>query len=160
MLTSIVCGFPGIGKSFLTTEGSRPYRVSDSDSSQFPKDAFPANYIGHLKQLSQTAVADGSPLLILCSTHSAVLESLSENGMVHHVVYPEKDLKEEYLGRYVRRGSPPAFLDLLSARWDVFMADLTSHVTKWPTLAVPHVLTKGQYLSDIISEVEPTAWQI
>jgi hypothetical protein len=41
--TYIVAGFPGIGKSWLKNKYGE--KISDSDSSTFPKDEFPQNYI-------------------------------------------------------------------------------------------------------------------
>lgn len=128
----IICGFPGVGKSFLSSK----IGCNDSDSSKFDKRGFPQNYIKHIEKL------DG---LILVSTHIAVRDALYESGMPFSVCYPERNLKNEYIERYKKRGSSEAFLSLLSEKWDEWITEMENE-----NRAINHyVLWAGQYLSDL-----------
>tara|TARA_R110000851_G_scaffold274975_1_gene427538 strand:- start:413 stop:835 length:423 start_codon:yes stop_codon:yes gene_type:complete len=133
--TTIIAGFPGVGKSFLKNEFGES--VSDSDSSTFPKDKFPQNYINHIKSLI------GKKRLIMVSTHKEVLEALEDNDIEYILTHPERGLKDEYLKRYEERGSPKGFVDLLDNKWDDFMSDIRD--TK-PKRRI--VLKAGEFLKD------------
>lgn len=133
--TTIIAGFPGIGKSYLKNQYGE--EVSDSDSSKFPKDNFPQNYIDHIKSLI------GNKRLILVSTHKDVLKGLEDNNIDYILVYPNSELKDEYLERYKQRGSPQGFIDLLSNKWDEFHNDLENTNPKKRI-----ILNKGEFLKD------------
>lgn len=135
----IVCGFPGIGKSYLKTKYGES--VSDSDSSTFPKEDFPHNYINHINNLI------GKKSLILVSTHKEVLDELEKLNVNFIIVYPDRSLKEEYIQRYIDRGSPQPFIDLLSNNWDTFQDDIElPRNNAWKVK-----LGKGEFLSDYLN---------
>lgn len=133
--TVIIAGFPGVGKSFLYNQYGED--VSDSDSSKFSKDNFPQNYIEHIKSLI------GGKKLILVSTHKEVLEALENEGLGYILVYPKRELKEEYIQRYKDRGSPEGFINLLNSKWDEFHNDLENTNPKRRI-----ILNKGEFLKD------------
>ena len=141
MKTFIIAGFPGIGKSWLNKKYGND--ISDSDSSQFPKEDFPSNYIEHIKSLI------GKKPIILTSTHKEVLDGLESENIDYILVYPQKELKEEYLERYKERGSPEGFIKLLDSKWDEFMSDLEN---TYPKKRI--ILKEGQYLKDIFKKNE------
>ena len=129
-----ICGFPGIGKSYLAKE--RGYH--DSDSSKFPKtEEWPQNYIEHLKSL------DGVTLI---STHLDVRNSLHENDMEFSLIYPDRSLKQEYIKRYKDRGSPETFISLLSKQWDEWITEMEDEHRCSDRI----VLQAGEYASDVI----------
>lgn len=137
-MSSIISGFPGIGKSTVFAKFGAE-RVSDSDSSQFPKDNFPINYLNHIKMMQ------GKREFVLVSSHEAVREGLREYGMAYALVYPEQGLKDEYLKRYAERGSPSEFIEMMDEKWDAFILGCQqqqgcNHI----------VLTAGQYLVDVL----------
>lgn len=135
----IVCGFPGVGKSSLFKEyGEKD--ISDSDSSKFPKEGFPKNYIKHIEGLV------GKKSAILVSTHKEVLDELEKLNLNYIIMYPERGLKEEYIQRYKDRGSPEGFIKTLSENWDMFHDDIeTPRNNCWRI-----ILKKGEFLSDYI----------
>lgn len=139
MKTHIIAGFPGVGKSWLKDKLGE--EVSDSDSSKFPKDEFPQNYIDHIKSLQ------GKKKIILVSTHKDVLNKLEEEGISYILAYPKRELKEEYLERYKERGSPPQFIELLDKKWDSFIDDLEQAN---PTKRI--ILNKGEFLKDKLTK--------
>jgi hypothetical protein len=141
----IISGFPGIGKSELFKiygEG----KVSDSDSSKFPKDAFPANYIAHIKDL----ITNSNKKYILISSHKVVRDALIAEGIPFFLVYPNENCKDEYINRYIQRGSPEAFVNLLSNNFNSFVQECKT--TNSPN--VTHIeLSNSQYLSDVLSRL-------
>ena len=48
-MTKIISAFPGCGKTTLQRKLKDTLKIIDSDSSTFPKDDFPRNYIEHIK---------------------------------------------------------------------------------------------------------------
>lgn len=136
----IISGFPGIGKSALCN--LKGLVCSDSDSSQFPKDEFPANYIAHIREIAPKND------VTLVSSHFEVRDELEEQGFNFVLVYPTADQKDDYMLRYMNRGSPKAFLDLMYTNWDKF---LESCAQQQGCLHV--VLQPGQYLSDVIDDI-------
>lgn len=115
----IIAGFPGVGKTFATKCLIQLFDmvVSDSDSSKFPKEGFPANYIDHIRQLYE----EGSSDIIFVSSHDVVREALIDAGLPFTLVYPSKGLKKEYLRRYMDRKSPQGFIDLVETNWDTWL---------------------------------------
>lgn len=115
----VICGFPGVGKSTLfANKGNQ--KIVDSDSSTFDKADFPANYIAHIKQ----KLADG--YTVLCSTHKDVRAALVAEGIDFILVYPLLECKDEYLRRYVKRGSPASFVFMMDSKWEEFVNDCAS----------------------------------
>lgn len=138
----IISGFPGVGKSYYCknieyAEGA----CCDSDSSKFDKSEFPGNYIKHIKK--QITVYN----TVLVSTHLEVRKAMVDEGLRFVLVYPDRSLKEEYLERYRKRGSPQVFLDLLDKNWDVWLD--TIHDQPRGNYE-PYMLRSGEYLSDLV----------
>lgn len=134
----IISGFPGVGKSSLFRKYGEE-KVSDSDSSMFPKGNFPTNYLNHIKMLQ------GRKDIILVSSHKEVRQGLYECKIPYILVYPKVVLKEEYLERYKKRGSSKEFIDLMRSRWEEFISDCQKQ------LGCAHIeLNKGQFLEDVI----------
>lgn len=136
----IISGFPGIGKSALFNRGGLV--CSDSDSSQFPKDDFPNNYIAHIREVAPKND------VTLVSSHFEVRDELEEQGINFVLVYPTQDQKDDYMLRYLQRGSPKPFLDLMYANWDKFLESCQRQQG-----CVHVVLQPGQYLSDVIDDI-------
>lgn len=142
---AIICGFPGIGKSYATKAIEDRAMVSDSDSSLFNKEHFPSNYVKHLTTLTEIQKNTTKPLYIFASSHKEVREALLEAGLPFVVVVPHPDLKEEYLERYKERGSPEAFIKLLDANFENWIREVQAD-----TRLKVVVLDKGQTLMDVI----------
>jgi hypothetical protein len=136
--TLIISAFPGTGKTTLfdaieslTKDALNPEMsekiplVVDSDSSKFSwlesgvRDPdFPNNYIKHIKGLI------GHVDLIMVSTHKVVRDALKDAGIRFVIVHPIKLIKEEYIERYVQRGSPEGFIKLMDEKWNEFISEL------------------------------------
>ena len=135
--TMVVSAFPGCGKTHLFNNTDK--KILDSDSSKFDKTQFPQNYIEHIK--SNIGKCD----IILVSSHKDVRDALVKNGIKFTLVYPKRELKDDYINRYIQRGSPPAFIKLLENNWDIWITEMDNQVG-----CDKIKLDKGEYLSDVI----------
>lgn len=133
--TMIVSAFPGCGKTFLFNNNDKIIL----DSSKFDKAFFPQNYIEHIKE--NIGKAD----IILVSSHKEVRAALFENKIDFILVYPRKELKEEYIKRYEQRGSPEGFINLISNNWTSWVGELSNQKGCYHCQ-----LSTNQYISDII----------
>jgi hypothetical protein len=141
--TLVICGFPGVGKSHAASNLHDPYNgefVIDSDSSKFPKDGFPLNY---LKSIYFDYHVN-KPTLLFVSSHADVREGLINIKIPYVLVYPDKGLLGEYIQRYLDRGSNKAFIDLLFTNWNEWIDGCEQEKTE------KIKLTKGQFLIDAI----------
>jgi hypothetical protein len=137
-MTKVICGFPGIGKTTLSSNSNL-----DLDSSNYSWHLlFPTNYLEVIKANL------GKVDYIFVSTHDVVLQALTKAGIDYTVVYPDRSLKEEYLARYKDRGSVPNFLEFMDMKWDAFIDDIESD----PGRKVK--LESGQYLNDVYKSIE------
>jgi len=140
----IISGFPGIGKTHVVNSASIKGRVvADSDSSTFDKADFPDNYLNHIDRI----LSEGIPTLI--SSHASVRQGLEKRGISYTLVYPEHNLKNEYLQRYRNRRSPDAFIEMMAARWDEFIGSCDD---SYPYRRIR--LQQGQYLSDVLKSFD------
>jgi len=110
--TLVISGFPGIGKSHFFRK-NKDKVVLDSDSSKFSwiekgirHPDFPNNYIKYIKENLAyiNPLGVGKADIILVSSHKNVRDALVENDIPFTLVYPSRDIKEEYLQRYKDRG--------------------------------------------------------
>jgi hypothetical protein len=118
--TRIISAFPGTGKSYY--HNNNKTTTLDSDSSEFSwviedgkkvrNPDFPNNYITHIKENI------GKYDFIFVSSHAEVRQALKANCLFYYLVYPERKCKDMYLKRYKDRGSPDAFIQLISDNWD------------------------------------------
>lgn len=150
---TIICGFPGIGKTSFSRHGGE-LKIVDSDSSSFswadPKKKvrhpnWPVNYIDQIKE--QRDHSD----IILVSSHSVVRDALIEAHIPFTLVYPGLEMKEEYIQRYVQRGNSRRFIQTLRENYSAWIGELMAqkecrHV----------VLQSGEYLSNVIADIYET----
>ena len=118
--------------------------VFDSDSSKFDKSAFPGNYISHIQSLLKTL----DDVVILVSSHDNVREAMREAGIEYHLVYPQLELKGEYIERYKGRGSPEAFVNMMEEKWVSFIESCENDPTSYK-----HALGEGEFLVDYLRSV-------
>jgi hypothetical protein len=136
--TKVISAFPGCGKTFLF-KNNPDLIILDSDSSNFDKENFPQNYINHI--ISNIGKVD----IILVSSHKEVREALIDSKIDFTIVYPSIELKDEYIKRYIQRGSPENFIELLKNNWENWITEIEDD------LRLEKIkLSKGEYLSDVI----------
>lgn len=133
--TKIFSVFPVSGKTYaakkLTEQG---YKVLDLDSSEYShkyynfsvagckvdrvkNPSFPENYIKAIKD------AIGEYDFIFVSTHKEVRDALEKEKIKYYLVYPNYDMKSEWIGRCYLRGDNKEFCDKLSNNWDQWIEE-------------------------------------
>lgn len=130
MITRVISAFPCCGKTFATNH-SRRFEILDSDSSKFSwilnedgtstgvrNPAFPDNYIEHVKENL------GKYDIIFVSSHTAVREALILAQIPFIIVYPQANLKVEWIGRMYLRGDSPEFISRIYERWEEMMDEI------------------------------------
>ena len=115
----------------------------DSDSSLFPKDGFPQNYIDHIKGILETY----PDVVIMVSSHDNVREALAENDIPFVLAYPQRELKDEYLNRYKERGSHEKFVEFMENNWNNFITSAEEDPNETHL-----VIGEGKYLLDVVKE--------
>jgi hypothetical protein len=102
---------------------------------------FPENYISYIQENMEKYE------VILVSSHQNVRNALKAEGIQYIIVAPWASLKNEYMARYLRRGSEIEFIDLMNNAWGDFLRGIEED-------GAPVVrLDKGEYLSDLLGEI-------
>jgi hypothetical protein len=145
--TKLVLGFPGVGKTMYYMKKKGKIDVLDSDSSTFPKDGFPSNYIEHILENI------GKQDVIFISTHEVVRKELksidifsNENVEGIYLVYPDLSLKDEYMKRYKERGNNKQFIEVLDKMFDNWVEELDNESNKFTKIKLNN---SNYYISNI-----------
>lgn len=117
--------------------------VFDSDSSLFDKAAFPQNYIAHIKSV----LSQFDDVVIFVSSHEEVRKALHDEGIEFTLVYPQRELKEEYIQRYAKRGNALGFITMMQERWNDFIDSCEADAT--PSKII---MEEGEFLGDTVGE--------
>jgi len=106
---------------------------------------FPRNYIEHIKENI------GKVDYIFVSTHKEVREALKEANIDFALVFPNRTLKAEWVGRCYLRNSGTAFCDVIAKEWDNWMLEMD---TECKENNRKHVRLKhGEYLNDVLEYI-------
>lgn len=146
----VVSAFPGIGKTFATKKLSESgYAVSDSDSSKFSKDNFPKNYIKHIENKIEEydKLNSDKPCFIFVSSHKEVRDALIENDIEFTLFYPHLSNKDEMIERYIERGSPQPFINLLDNNFENWVREITRDSN------ILHKYQVDEYLYDVLERI-------
>jgi len=149
----VISGFPGVGKTYCKQNSS--LSILDSDSSKFSwmenryiekgikNPNFPQNYIDHIKGCLKVNKAD----IIFVSSHKIVRCALVNNNINFILVFPERNLKKEYIRRFEDRDSDQEFIDMIDNNWDSFIDEMENQngceIVK---------LKFGEFLSDYLNK--------
>lgn len=140
--TILCAAFPGTGKTYYCNsypEYQPEDFAIDSDSSNFDKDYFPQNYITHIESCI------GKHARIFISSHEEVRKALISNHLPFTLVYPDINLKDEYLRRYKDRGSAGEFIQLIDNNWNDWIKQLQNQK------GCGHIVLKsGEYISNVL----------
>ena len=145
-MKTIICGWSGIGKSTVAKNQSN---VLDFESSVFShklngetNSDFPDNYVDELMKVMSDKKYD----YYLVSCHKSVRDELKARGLKYMIILPYRDCENEYMKRWVRRGSDIDFITKMSERWDAMIDSCVKDT-------VPKIyLDEHEYLSDILKE--------
>ena len=153
--TKIISAFPACGKTYAFEKlNEKGYKILDSDSSQFswcydydPTNSdqieeyrnpeFPSNYIQQFVYFFE-------------SSHKEVREALIENGIYFTLVYPDRSMKAEWIGRCFLRGSGEKFCQLIADNWDKWINEMEEvECDKW-ILGDKESIDRYYYLGELI----------
>lgn len=84
---------------------------------------------------------------IVIPTIDLILNFLEADQIPYMLIYPEKNLKDEYEKRYRNRGNTEEFLDIFIGQWEFRIEELEQRNSP---LTKHIVLQEEQYLSDVI----------
>mgnify|MGYP003093254239 FL=1 len=154
--TKIISAFPACGKTYAFKKlNENGHKVLDSDSSKFSwvitddgtkvrNPEFPSNYIQHIKE--NIGKAD----YIFVSSHKEVRDALIENGICFTLVYPDRSMKAEWIGRVFLRGSGEKFCQLIADNWDNWIDEIEkTECNKW-VLGDKESIERYYYLCELI----------
>lgn len=147
-MSTIICGFSGIGK---TTAEQKHRQILDMESSGYShiwengiekgrNPQFPRNYINKLEEL----IENDEAYYYLLSCHEDVRNELKARGLKYIIVLPYWECKNEYIKRWLKRGSPIEFIKSMNDRWEVMINSCVKDT------APKIYLNEHEYLSDIL----------
>ena len=147
----VICGFPGVGKSIaeekrkdtMDLESSNFKWVTNEDKTEYGiNPGWPLNYVNEIAAHYKNAYR----IIILVSTHKEVIRHLQARKIPFLIVAPSEDvpLKNEYLIRFLQRGSAVDFIKDMDANWFRYLREITEHGETVIRLG------SGQYLTDIL----------
>ncbi len=159
----VICGFPGIGKTFTVQNWIYSnIKIYDSDSSNFSwidkndhskgrNPDFPANYIEYIKSI------DNENSVVLTSSHKEVRDALKAAGIDYYVVYPNLESfgKDFYLDRIRRRENginSDSFVSLIAENCEDWIIDIEKTTNKENIIAITKYTSLEQVICYIYLE--------
>lgn len=144
MKTTIIAGFPGVGKTYaakhihdypefekmhvVDLESSEYGWIYDENGQKIRNPEWPKNYVDAI--IEQYVLSSnlhhqvrGKKRYILISTHQEVLESLAKIDGIDLIIFKPKT-KKVAMQRYVERGSSKEFIKSIDENWDKYMKSL------------------------------------
>lgn len=139
--TTIVSGFPAIGKSFIAAQFPMMVRdleysdyhwkknihdskiwECDENGNKIPVDSWPMNYIYDIKALEKSGMYRN----VMVSSHELIRTEMAKAGIRYTNLFPENtpEMKAIILDRCRLRRSPQEFIDNLDKNWDMYIKSL------------------------------------
>ena len=138
----IISGFSNIGKIYLIK--NKNINCIDFDTCYFKKINNWINiYVECVLALKEKYD------YVLITTYGEILNELNKRNIEYYLVYPKRELKEEYHNRAIKRGSDNDFIEGFFSRWDTHIDDCIKNKNKNKI-----VLNENEYLSDVIYEIK------
>jgi hypothetical protein len=135
--TVLCAGFCGSGKTFICNNSK--YKAVEVEFWQYKSKGLTKEFIRDVKKHY------GKVDYIFLSTDPDGLELLNKEGYDIVLVYPKKELRNEYLDRYIERDNPYDFIGTMMLRWNKIIDELDEL-----TYCKKIILKEGEYLKDVI----------
>lgn len=142
MITKIISGFPGVGKSYLGKRSDNEVKVLDLESSNFKGENRWEDYKNEIK--NQVGKVD----VLFVSSHKETRKILSELGFNFYLVYPDRSLEDEYLRRYTERGSSQEFIDMMDKNFDLFIDSIENEEVRCAKIKL---IGEDEYLDSFLN---------
>ena len=137
METKVIAAWCGSGKTFICEKTS--INAVEIEYWKYKEKDLQKEYIIDVKNNI------GKVDYIFIPTEPEGMMLLHNEGIEITLVYPQNELRNEYLDRYIERDSPYDFIGTFMKHWNIWIDDLKEqHYCKHV------VLEKGQYLQDVI----------
>lgn len=137
LYTMLCAAFCGTGKSYLCNNFAENYM--ELECWEYRKGDFPNNYVQDVISMI------GKTKYLFISTDPVILKLLNKLGVKIQLFYPENELRNEYLDRYINRDSPQDFIGAVMKNWDTWINEL-----KEQNYCKHTVLQKGEYLQAVL----------
>lgn len=135
--TILCAAFCGTGKSYLCNKFSNDYK--ELECWEYRQGNFPHNYV---KDVINTM---GKTKYLFVSTDPVILKELNKHNFEIKLYYPQIELRNEYLDRFIDRVSPQDFIGAIMINWYKWLNEL-----KEQNYCKHIVLKSKQYLTDVI----------
>lgn len=109
----VISAFPGVGK---TKAVEIVPNLIDLDLPGIPMGEYIDKINDHLS----------NDMRVLVPSWETLRVAMRDAGIIYTIVYPQRDLKADYMMRYIKRGSDEKFLNTLNNRWDAFIDSCSS----------------------------------
>ncbi len=143
METLIYASFCGTGKTFICEKTN--IKAIEIEYWKYKDKGLQKEYIEDIRN------SLGKVDYIFISTDPQGLELLHKQGLDVILVYPNNELRNEYLDRYIERNSPYDFIGTFMKHWHLWIDEL-----KEQKYCKHIVLESGEYLYDVIYPVKET----
>lgn len=141
--THVISAFAGSGKSFLANS-SEDLKFLDLDSSNYPKDDFPNNYLLDIIKYMKTCEYD----YILISTHKEIRDALEASRIKYALVFPHAEQRMRFDDIYSKRGNKEEFIDFMYKNFHSFVLDLFND-----SYGFQHVIYNDETLYDHLDDI-------
>jgi len=135
--TILCAAFCGTGKTFICEKTD--IKAIEIEYWKYKDKGLQKKYIRDIKK--HLNMVD----YIFISTEPDGLELLHNEGFDITFVYPENELRNEYLDRYIERDSPHEFIGAFMKYWNNWINEL-----KEQKYGKHIILKKGEYLQDVL----------
>ena len=135
--TTLYAAFCGTGKTYICEKTN--IKSIEIEYWKYKDKGLQKEYLKYIKD--QIEKVD----YIFISTDPDGLKLLNKEGYDITLVYPENELRNEYLDRYIKRDSSYDFIGTFMKHWHIWINEL-----KEQKYCKHIVLKSGEYISDII----------
>jgi hypothetical protein len=130
---------------YVLTENMPCDEASKANTDNILNYNWPLNYFSAIKQNLELGK------LLLIPSDLLILELLRKEKLHYCLCYPQRNAKEIYRKRYIKRGNATEFIDIFIGKWDKFMDGFENDA-----YGQHIVLQPDQFLSDVIELTFPS----
>jgi hypothetical protein len=135
--TKIIAAFCGAGKTYICE--NTEVDAIEIEFWKYKNHGILSMYVNDIKKHFDTVN------YIFIATDPTGLKLLHQEGFSITLIYPEIELRNEYLDRYINRDSPHDFIGVFMKYWKPWITELTEQ-----TYCNHIVLKKGEFLRDVL----------
>ena len=137
MKTKIISAWCGCGKTYICEQHN--VNAIEIEYWKYKDKGLQKEYVRDVKKHI------GNVDYIFLSTEPDGLKLLHKHGIDITLVYPENELRNEYLDRYIERDSPYDFIGTFMKHWEIWINEL-----KEQHYCEHIILESNEYLSDYL----------